>query len=86
MSRYGVFSGPYFPVFGLNMEIYEVNTGKYGPGKTPYLDTFHALICKRYRNGPTQWQMRIQMVSVTPLFSETVINNSAVPEFISCLS
>ena len=31
-SKYGVFSGPYFPVFGLN-------TGKYGPEKTLYLDT-----------------------------------------------
>ena len=30
MSKYGVFSGPYFPVFG--------------PEKTPYLDTFHAVI------------------------------------------
>ena len=36
MSKYGVFSGPYFPVFGLN-------TGKYGPEKTPYLDTFYAV-------------------------------------------
>ena len=27
------FFGPYFPVFGLN-------TGKYGPDKTSYLDTF----------------------------------------------
>ena len=60
MSRYGVFSGPYFPVFGLNTEIYEVsrygvfsgphfpvfglNTGKYGPEKTPYLDTFYAVV------------------------------------------
>ena len=25
MSKYGVFSGPYFPVFGPNPEIYEVN-------------------------------------------------------------
>ena len=25
MSKYGVFSGPYFPVFGLGMEIYGVN-------------------------------------------------------------
>ena len=31
VSKYGVFSGPYFPVFGLN-------TGKYGPEKTPYLE------------------------------------------------
>ena len=36
MSKYGVISGPYFPVFGLN-------TGKYGPEITPYLNTFHAV-------------------------------------------
>ena len=36
MSKYGVISGPYFPVFGLN-------TGKYGPERTPYLNTFHAV-------------------------------------------
>ena len=34
MSQYGVFSGPYFPVFGLN-------TGKYEPEKAPNLDLFH---------------------------------------------
>ena len=32
MSKYGGFSGPYFPV--------------YGPEKTPYLDTFHAMMVK----------------------------------------
>ena len=32
----GVFSGPYFPIYGLN-------TGKYGPEKTPYLNTFHVV-------------------------------------------
>ena len=36
VSKCGVFSGLYFPVFS-------PNTGKYGPGKTPYLDTFHAM-------------------------------------------
>ena len=34
VSKYGVISGPYFPVFG-------PNKGKYGPEITPYLDTFH---------------------------------------------
>ena len=29
VSKYGVLSGPYFPVFGLN-------TGKCGPAKSPY--------------------------------------------------
>ena len=33
VSKYGVFFGP--------------NTGKYGPQKTPYLDTFHTVwLCK----------------------------------------
>ena len=34
--KYGVFPGPYFSVFN-------PNTGTYGPEKTPYLDTFHAV-------------------------------------------
>ena len=37
LSKYGVISGPYFPVFGLN-------TGKYGPEITPYLDNFHTVV------------------------------------------
>ena len=37
MSKYGVISGPYFPVFS-------PKTGKYGPEITPYLDTFHGVI------------------------------------------
>ena len=36
MSKCGVFTGPYFPEFGLN-------TGKYGPEKSSYLDSFHAV-------------------------------------------
>ena len=37
VSKYGIFSGPYFPVFGLNAEIYG---GKYGPEKTPIWTLF----------------------------------------------
>ena len=37
VSKYGVISGPYFPVFGLNI-------GKYGPEINPYLDIFHAVM------------------------------------------
>ena len=36
VSKYGLISGPYFPVFGLN-------SGKYGPEETPYLGTFYAV-------------------------------------------
>ena len=35
------FSGPLFPVFGRSKSPYI--SGKYGPEKTPYLDTFHTV-------------------------------------------
>ena len=49
VSKYGVFSGPYFPVFGLNTEIYSVNLRiqseypKIRIRKNSYLDTFDAV-------------------------------------------
>ena len=44
MSKYGVFSGPYFPVFGTPyLSVFSPNTGKYGPEVTPYLDIFYAV-------------------------------------------
>ena len=49
MSKYGVFSGPYFPAFGLNTERYSVSLRiqsecwKIRTRKTPYFDTFHAV-------------------------------------------
>ena len=124
MSKYGVFSGPYFPVFGLNTEIYESqngcfkktehvkfsekrtfltpwtfltrrcacqgvkkcsffakltcfvflkhpvwdsqisafsqNTEKYGPGKTPYLDTFHAVQVLKTSGSLTKNTQRLE--------------------------
>ena len=36
VSKYGVFSRPFFPALRLN-------TGKYESEKTPHLDTFHAV-------------------------------------------
>ena len=53
VSKYGVFSGPYFPAFGLN-------TGKYGPEKTPYLDTFHAVYYKKH------WIMKLTVREKCP--------------------
>ena len=49
MFKYGVSSGPYFPVFSLN-------TRKYGAEKTPYLDSFHEVqitidVNKRYKEN-----------------------------------
>ena len=48
-SKYGVFSGPYFPSFGLNTERYGVSLriqsecGEIETRKTPNTDTFHAV-------------------------------------------
>ena len=37
MSKYGVFSGPYFSAFGWN-------TGEYGPEKTPYFVNYFVIL------------------------------------------
>ena len=44
VSKYGVISGSYFPLFGLNTDRFSPNTGKYGPEITLYLGTFHVVI------------------------------------------
>ena len=57
LPKYKVFSGPYFPVFGLNMEIYGVNLciqseyGKIRTRKTPHLDIFHAVLGELLQSG-----------------------------------
>ena len=44
-----ILTRPYFPELGMHTEIYSINLriqpelGKYGPEKTPYLDTFHSV-------------------------------------------
>ena len=40
VSKYGVISGPHFPVFS-------PSAGNYGPQIPPYLDTFHAILLPR---------------------------------------
>ena len=42
VSKYRVISGQFFPVFS-------PNTGKYGPEKTPYLDTFDAVHLQAFK-------------------------------------
>ena len=45
VSKYGVFSVPYFPAFRLNTERLRIQSecGKIRTRKTPYFDTFHAV-------------------------------------------
>ena len=52
VSNYGVISGPYFPVFGLN-------TGKYWPEITPYLDTFLAVGAPLSNTGNFLWGIHV---------------------------
>ena len=56
VSKYGVISDPYFPVFGLN-------TGKYGPEITPYLAAYYAVIVFSYSslNNPFHFLATINM-------------------------
>ena len=56
MSKYRLFSGPYFPVFN-------PNTRKYWPEKTPYLETFHEVLAK--------WVQK----TFTPAFVKTECKN-----------
>ena len=67
MSKYGVFSGPYFHVFGTNTEKYYLplfssNTGKFGPEKTPYLDTFHEVKIQHMKDKNHDMKNKIQYV------------------------
>ena len=78
VSKYEVISSPYFPVFGLNTEIFSVvsvfgpNTGKYGPEITPYLDTFYTVsknivlqLSPEYSQGNVIWMSKVVQNSQT---------------------
>ena len=52
VSKNGVLSGPYFPhldrirIDTPYLSLFSPNAGKYGPEKTPYMDTFYAVAIK----------------------------------------
>ena len=64
MSKYGVFSGP--------------NAGKYGPEKTPHLDTFHALLWKYLSLSNAEAYSEPSQTSKKELFTKKV--NSFQPK------
>ena len=57
------FPGPYFPAFGLN-------TGKYGPEKTPYLDIFHA-VSLNWEIKKLFYDVKKSVFKVWPLFKRS---------------
>ena len=38
-----------------HLSVFSPNVGKYGPGKTPYLNTFHAVLISRLVNDDSGW-------------------------------
>ena len=76
MSKYGVIPGPYFPAFGLNtdkyLSVFSPNAGKYGPEKTPYLDTFHVVLGLEYSQLAilqTEFNLKTRIHKVSELLS-----------------
>ena len=72
MSKYGVFSGLYFPSFGLNTvrmqdnKVFSPNAGKYRPEKTPYLDTSHAVQVKELLLSPVIYTFQFNVLLLSP--------------------
>ena len=81
MSKYGVFSGPYFPAF-----VFSPKAGKYGPEKTPYLDTFHAvtIMTESILNKVTTVSLKPknQKDCITVILIKNIANNKTFPKTI----
>ena len=77
-SKQGYFyhyENSYFPVFS-------PNTGKYGPGKTPYLDTFHAVYILMDNSGLTRRIIVYSVVSVNPLSANPTKLSNTLKQFV----
>ena len=72
MSKYGVFSGPYFPFL-------RQKAGKYGPEKTPYLDNIHVVYNSEYsKHIPKKTDLK-------PIRVELVIGNFNMDLFLTLI-
>ena len=82
MSKYGVFSGPYFPVFGLNTEIYSVNLciqSKNGKIRTRKNSVFGHFLCSECLYS----QVQLKEWQVQQLFHKKVkISAVKIPEYV----
>ena len=63
MSKYGVFSGPYFPARRDTpyLSVFSPNAGKYGIEKTSYLDTIYAAITFLFLNDMQNFSLFIEI-------------------------
>ena len=68
VSKYEVFSGPYFPAFvSPYLSVFSPNAGKHGPEKTSYLDTFHAVMIALPQTNFTCYQFNFFFSKKTTL-------------------
>ena len=87
MSKYGVFSGPYFPVFGLNTEIYGVNLliqSEYRKIWTRKNSAFGYFFRSEYY---TKW-LRLVLwsnVSCSHFFQDWPFVSLLVPQYTNCI-
>ena len=71
MSEYGVFSGPYFPVFVLNTEIYGVNLrihSKYGKIRTRKHSTLRPFLCSACKLYNNKYMIVSKQIANTLMF------------------
>ena len=64
VSKYGVFSGPYFPVFGLNTEIYSVNLriqSEYRKIRTKKNSVFGHFLRSAQDSELNEWNTQIEL-------------------------
>ena len=78
MFKCGVFCGPYFPTFGLN-------TRNYGLEKTPYLDTFHAVIDVQIEKLPFFYQYTKLKSKKSHIISVILFNHCQMLNRENCL-
>ena len=77
VSKYRIFSGPYFPAFGLTRE-------KYEPEKTPHLETFHAVnIFWKKRN--VKWKTKCIGTKFTCVVTNQLISLQSASKSASCV-
>ena len=69
MYIYGVIFGPYFPVFGLNTE-------KYGPEITPYLDTFDGVNLPKWVHHENNFLLKYTIQTWAKRENEMMLQNN----------
>ena len=87
MSKYGVFSGPYFPIDGVSLQI-QSECGEIRTRKTPNADIFHAVNGRNIKLNCAKWNYKTQYYfiariirSYCTMFSRIIKNGTNKPPY-----